>query len=68
MERVRQLLALFNLPSGIEADKAKMFDALARDKKREGDSVYFVLLSGIGQAVVEKISLAELKSVLQIMP
>ena len=45
-----------------------MFDALARDKKREGDGVYFVLLSGIGQAVVEKITLAELEGVLQSMP
>jgi 3-dehydroquinate synthase len=68
VDRLRNLLTLFNLPAGIEADKAKMFDALARDKKREGAGVYFVLLSGIGQAVVEKITLAELESVLQSMP
>lgn len=65
VDRIRHLLTLFNLPTGIEADNAKMFDALARDKKREGDGVFFVLLSGIGQAVVEKISLAELENVLQ---
>jgi 3-dehydroquinate synthase len=67
VDRIRHLLTLFNLPVGIEADKTKMFDALARDKKREGDGVFFVLLSGIGQAVVEKISLAELENVLQRM-
>jgi 3-dehydroquinate synthase len=68
VDRLRRLQALFNLPAEIEADKEKMFDALARDKKREGDGIYFVLLSGIGQAVVEKITLDELKSVLQNMP
>jgi 3-dehydroquinate synthase len=67
VDRIRHLLTLFNLPAGIEADKTKMFDALAKDKKREGDDVYFVLLSGIGQAVVEKITLAELECVLQSM-
>jgi 3-dehydroquinate synthase len=68
VDRLRNLLTLFNLPVGIEADKTKMLDALARDKKREGDDIYFVLLSEIGRAVVEKITLAELERVLQSMP
>jgi len=68
VDRLKNLLVLFNLPIEIKADKAKMIDALARDKKREGDDIYFILLPGIGRAVVEKITLAELESVLHGMP
>ena len=64
VDRIRHLLALFNLPVEIKGDKTKIVDALAKDKKRTGDSIYCVLLAGIGQAVVEKITLAELKRVL----
>jgi len=68
VDRLKNLLVLFNLPIEIKADKAKMIDALARDKKREGDDIYFILLPGIGRAVVEKITLAELESVLHGLP
>ncbi len=64
VDRIRKLLALYNLPAEIESDKTKIFDAMARDKKREGDGIYFVLLSGIGRAVVQKIPLDELKHVI----
>ncbi|MBC2713753.1 MAG: 3-dehydroquinate synthase [Desulfobacteraceae bacterium] len=66
--RIKSLLSVFNLPVEIETDKAGILDALARDKKREGDGIYFVLLSGIGHAVVEKITLAELEKVLYGIP
>jgi 3-dehydroquinate synthase len=68
IDRIRHLLTLLNLPVNIESDKVKMLDALSRDKKREGDGIYFVLLSKIGKAVVEKIALAEFERVLQSIP
>ena len=34
-----------------------------RDKKRQGDDIDFVLLDGIGNAVLEKISIKELEGV-----
>jgi len=37
-------------------------DALRRDKKREGESIHFVLLKGLGQAVVEAIPLVALEA------
>ncbi len=65
VDRLRRLLARFKLPLRIDMDKEKVLDALVRDKKREGDGIHFVLLAGIGQAVVEKISIDELKTVLK---
>lgn len=65
VDRIRQLLVRFNLPVAIQADQAKILDALAKDKKREGDGIHFVLLCGIGRAVVEKIGLDELESVVR---
>jgi 3-dehydroquinate synthase len=39
-----------------------VFDALRKDKKRKGDSINFVLLHGIGNGVVEEISIKELET------
>ena len=38
---------------------ARMIDAVRKDKKRESDAVHFILLRGIGEAVVQDIPLAE---------
>ena len=32
-----------------------------KDKKREGDYIHFVLLDGIGKAVIENITIKELE-------
>jgi 3-dehydroquinate synthase len=67
-DRLRRLLERFRLPTeiktDIESDRDSVLDAMARDKKRAGDEIYFVLLQGIGRAVVEKIAISELKKVL----
>jgi len=65
--RLRRLLETFYLPVKISADPAGIIDAQARDKKREGEGIHFVLLSGIGRAVVEKMDLADLKQVVYAM-
>jgi 3-dehydroquinate synthase len=44
-----------------------VLDAVRKDKKREGEEINFVLLQGIGQAVVEKISMKELETVISEM-
>jgi 3-dehydroquinate synthase len=68
VDRIIDLLARFHLPTGIQGDRENILEALARDKKRSGDGIHFVLLSAIGQAVVEKISLAELEAVFLTIP
>ena len=63
-ERLTSLLFRLGLPVSLSADKNALFDAVTKDKKREGGSIKFVLLKGLGQAVVEDIPLSGLKSVL----
>jgi len=62
--RLRVLLKKLKLPNGFESSSQKIFDAVAKDKKRAGDRIHFVLLNGIGNAVVEQIAIEELKETL----
>ena len=64
-ERLLALIRAYGLPIEIAGDRAALFDALARDKKRDGDHIHFVLLDGLGRAVVEPVSLDELRRLLQ---
>lgn len=64
VKRIRRLLKAFRLPVEIPMDREEVFDALRRDKKRDGDHVHFVLLKEIGKAFVEPIPLAELEAVI----
>ncbi len=63
VKRVETLLTLLELPVTLDLDRKKMIDAIKRDKKREGDSIDFVLLDSLGNAVLEKISINELDEV-----
>jgi 3-dehydroquinate synthase len=63
--RLMALLAAYNLPTKLQAYPASLTQALARDKKREGDQMHFVLLQGLGQAVVQTLSLSEVEEALQ---
>jgi 3-dehydroquinate synthase len=58
--RIAELLARFGLPIRLPFDGKKVLEAIRMDKKREGDLIYFVLLSEIGQAHVEEIAIQEL--------
>lgn len=59
-ERIEKLLQNLKLPTSIEANREKLIRAIMRDKKREKDNIHFVLLEGIGKAVVEQIAIDEL--------
>jgi len=63
MERIECLLKKLKLPVRIPVDGKRVIDALKKDKKREGKSIHFVLLKDIGNAIVEKISIKELKKI-----
>ena len=63
VERIETLLAMLELPITLDINRKKMIDAIKRDKKRQGDDIDFVLLDGIGNAVLEKISIKELEDV-----
>lgn len=59
--RLKHLLQNFGLPTKFQIDKDRFTDALFKDKKRKGDRIHFVLLNGLGSALVEEISVKELE-------
>jgi len=61
-KRIESLLENLKLPTRIHADRQKMLSAMRKDKKRQGNMIDFVLLQGIGKAVIRKISIKELDS------
>jgi 3-dehydroquinate synthase len=61
-KRIKTLLENLKLPTRIPADREKILMAIRKDKKRQGDMIDFVLLQGIGKAVIRKISIKELDS------
>ncbi len=64
-ERIEALLKKFQLPTRVQLDGKRLLDAVRKDKKREGEKINFVLLQGIGKAVVEKISVKELETLVK---
>jgi 3-dehydroquinate synthase len=65
--RLMALLTAYNLPTKLQAYPVSLTQALARDKKREGDQFHFVLLQGLGQATVQTLPLSEVEGALQDM-
>ena len=64
-ERIRTLLENLGLPSRVAADEGQLVEAFKRDKKKEGQGIFFVLLCDIGKAVVEEISHEDLAASLK---
>ena len=62
--RLENLLTALKLPTRMAIDESKVMEALRHDKKRENDTVHFVLLRGLGGAVVEPIPLSDLARVI----
>lgn len=58
--RIVALLDRLNLPTALDFDRAAVFAALQKDKKRQQTQIHFVLLKALGQAVVESISIETL--------
>jgi len=58
--RIIALLQRLNLPTALEFDRQAVFNALQKDKKRQQAQMHFVLLEGLGRAVVQTIAIEEL--------
>jgi 3-dehydroquinate synthase len=63
-ERIISLLHDLNLPVQHNYNIKDIADALTADKKRDGDSIYFIFLSQIGQSLVEKVSFTDIEEFL----
>lgn len=55
-----QLLEQYELPTHAAFDKAKAVSNLVMDKKRQKDTMHFILLDKIGKAVIKPIPVSEL--------
>ena len=67
VERLRGLIETYGLPTKIKGDKTALKEAMRRDKKRYDDHIKFILLEGLGNAIVEDVSLKELETVVDEM-
>jgi 3-dehydroquinate synthase len=63
VSRIKSLLENLNLPTHLKMDTKRLFKAMMADKKKEGDHVYFVFIKGIGNAIVETMTVSDLKAV-----
>ena len=67
MKRVESLLKRLGLPTRLQLNGENVLEALTKDKKRQSENIHFVLLQGLGHAIVEKISIEELETVTEEM-
>jgi 3-dehydroquinate synthase len=63
-ERIKNLCKNFQLPYSIDIDKISLFNAMKKDKKREGEGLHLVLLEAIGKAVVLNVTYKELEDII----
>lgn len=61
---VLSLLEKYNLPTRLDFDKDAIWNGLLSDKKRNGETMNFVLLDSVGKAVVKPIGLTQLKDLI----
>lgn len=52
------------LPVDLQPDSGILYENLRKDKKKEGDVIHFVLLEGLGKAIVRPIRLRDIKKMI----
>ncbi|MEO8720991.1 MAG: 3-dehydroquinate synthase [Ginsengibacter sp.] len=62
-EKVKQLLAKYQLPIALNFDKEKTWEILLHDKKKAGAYMSFVTLDEIGKASIKNIPLTDLHEI-----
>ena len=61
LEIIKNILVRFKLPINFDLDETKLLNAMKKDKKKAGDFIHFILLTKIGNAIVENLSYNEIK-------
>lgn len=64
-ERIIQLIKDYHLPAEIHSNPAEISHYFNMDKKREKQSIHFILLKKIGEAIIEPLPLTQLSSLLE---
>jgi 3-dehydroquinate synthase len=63
--RIKNVLQKAGLPTSTDISPANLMEAIGKDKKRESDSVHFVLNRGIGNSEIREISFDKLALLLE---
>ncbi len=61
VDRLTTLLKKMALPLQARVDADNVWEALLKDKKREGERLYFILLEQIGKAMIKSFSIQDLR-------
>ncbi|HYE67817.1 MAG TPA: 3-dehydroquinate synthase [Anaerovoracaceae bacterium] len=67
VDRLTEILQGFSLPTEITRSVEDVYEALLSDKKKQGDSIHFVLIEDFGKALVKKIAVTELKQIMKVL-
>ncbi len=62
--RIIDVLKAYDLPVEPNTEIVSLFDAMKKDKKREGDYIHLVLLESLGKAVTKKITYKQLEEII----
>lgn len=65
LERVKNILDIYRLPSDLKVLKKEYAELMLADKKRRGDKINLILLDEIGKARVEKFPIAIAEELIQ---
>ena len=63
--QIEKLLKKYGLSTDLPKDTGKIMEVIKFDKKNEKDGLNFILIKGLGKAIVEKIDLDELGKMLK---
>mgnify|MGYP001420741107 CR=1 FL=1 len=66
-ENITNLQKSYDLPIDCAAKYSDLMRAVTRDKKRDSDSIHFVLIDRVGNAVTQRLSFEQLKAYEQIV-
>ncbi|MDP4209780.1 MAG: 3-dehydroquinate synthase [Bacteroidota bacterium] len=62
-DRIEKVLVDYKLPVKLLLDKNKVYDAVLKDKKRDGDYINLIVLSGLGNGVVQKVHIKDMEEI-----
>ncbi len=61
---IKEILSRYRLPLGDDIDKKALLAAMAKDKKKQGDTITLILLRRIGEAVLKRLPWQEVPAYL----
>jgi len=64
-DRLINLLEKYGLPTKLQFNKQRALEVLSMDKKRDKNSINYILLKEIGKGIIQKISLEQINTIIE---